>query len=203
MYLPFSDKALDALYDVTIAYPFNIPQSEPDLILGNFPREVHFHIKRYPVANLPDSDEELATWCKQRWSEKEDQLRDFYSAGKFHSEISSGKAGTVTQEEMGNRSESNTKLLLMFAFAYWTCFVAAIFILLWVSWITRWFVGIQIVFFLVMGHKGGFELFQADYFNRFFNHRKRDWSKCEWVETVEAKADQIEIVEVFDTFGTL
>ncbi|RCN35142.1 Acyltransferase [Ancylostoma caninum] len=35
------------VYDISIAYPYNIVQSEVDLILkGDCPREVHFHIKK-------------------------------------------------------------------------------------------------------------------------------------------------------------
>ena len=54
---------LDAVYDISIAYPYNFPQNEPELLKGNFPREVHFHIKRHPVESLPETDEELANWC--------------------------------------------------------------------------------------------------------------------------------------------
>lgn len=37
---------LDAVYDVTVAYPKTLPLSELDLIKGKMPEEVHFHIKR-------------------------------------------------------------------------------------------------------------------------------------------------------------
>ncbi|CAL4104477.1 unnamed protein product, partial [Meganyctiphanes norvegica] len=39
-------KQLDAVYDVTVAYPKTIPSSELDILKGRFPQEVHFHIKR-------------------------------------------------------------------------------------------------------------------------------------------------------------
>ncbi len=60
-----ADSHLDAVYDISIAYPFNFPQNEPELLLGNFPREVHFHIRRHAADSLPHSEEQLATWCQQ------------------------------------------------------------------------------------------------------------------------------------------
>ena len=63
--LPSIGDHLDAVYDISIAYPHNFPQNEPELLRGNFPREVHFHIKRHPIENLPEGDEELADWCKK------------------------------------------------------------------------------------------------------------------------------------------
>jgi lysocardiolipin and lysophospholipid acyltransferase len=42
----FSAGTLDAIYDVTVAYPDHMPEKEEDLKHGKIPREVHFHIKR-------------------------------------------------------------------------------------------------------------------------------------------------------------
>ena len=42
----FSDGNLDAIYDMTIAYPDNLPETEADLANGKIPTEIHFHIKR-------------------------------------------------------------------------------------------------------------------------------------------------------------
>ena len=40
-------ECLDAVYDVTIAYPEKKPTNEHDIFNGMFPDEIHFHIKRY------------------------------------------------------------------------------------------------------------------------------------------------------------
>ena len=45
----FSVSGIHAVHDVTVAYPYNIPESEVNLLNGEFPREVHFHIKRYSI----------------------------------------------------------------------------------------------------------------------------------------------------------
>ncbi|XP_070578991.1 lysocardiolipin acyltransferase 1-like [Ptychodera flava] len=75
---------LDAVHDITIGYPKNIPQNELDILKGNFPREIHFHIKRHPVVTLPISEEGLQNWCKQKWKEKEELLKNFYQRKAFH-----------------------------------------------------------------------------------------------------------------------
>uniref|UniRef100_A0A7M4EMD5 Lysocardiolipin acyltransferase 1 n=1 Tax=Crocodylus porosus TaxID=8502 RepID=A0A7M4EMD5_CROPO len=69
---------LDAIHDITVAYPQNIPQTEKHILNGNFPKEIHFHVRRYPVHAVPTSREELQVWCQKRWEEKEERLRQFY-----------------------------------------------------------------------------------------------------------------------------
>ncbi|XP_078391392.1 lysocardiolipin acyltransferase 1 [Cetorhinus maximus] len=73
---------LDAIHDVTIAYPYNIPQSERDLFTGNYPREIHFYIRRYPASQLPSSVEGLKEWCCLRWHDKEKLLRSYYQGSR-------------------------------------------------------------------------------------------------------------------------
>ncbi|XP_072760813.1 lysocardiolipin acyltransferase 1 isoform X3 [Anoplolepis gracilipes] len=78
---------LDAVYDLTIAYPDYIPQSEIDLIRGKFPDEVHFHIRRISSADIPMQDLTLRKWLENRWSDKEGILKRFYEQKGFSSEI--------------------------------------------------------------------------------------------------------------------
>ena len=40
------DGGLHAIYDVTIGYPDKMPEKEQDIIDGNLPNEIHFHVKR-------------------------------------------------------------------------------------------------------------------------------------------------------------
>ncbi|VDM56536.1 unnamed protein product [Angiostrongylus costaricensis] len=54
------------VYDISVAYPYNIVQSEVDLVVkGVCPREVHFHIKKIPVNELPTSEVECARWLNE------------------------------------------------------------------------------------------------------------------------------------------
>jgi len=63
-----------------VAYSHSIVQSEIHLFThGLCPRAVHFHIRRIPFTELPQSDDELAAWAKSQWAKKEEQLSEFYS----------------------------------------------------------------------------------------------------------------------------
>ena len=77
---------LDAVYDVTIGYPDALPKTESELVKGIMPREVHFHIRSYDDKDLP-KDEQLGQWCKNRWEEKEERLRYFYTHKEFRHTI--------------------------------------------------------------------------------------------------------------------
>jgi lysocardiolipin and lysophospholipid acyltransferase len=153
---------LDVIYDVTVAYPHNFPQSEPELVGGNFPREVHFHVRRHDAADLPSNETGLEGWCKDRWTEKEEKLRQFYQEKKF----TDNSAQTAS-------SESQAKLILRVAFTYWTSFVLGIIILLIYSSLARWFLLLQTIFFLFMSWRGGYDIFQAQYCNKIFESAKQ------------------------------
>ena len=34
---------------MTIGYPYNIAQGEKELVKGDVPKEVHFHLKKYSI----------------------------------------------------------------------------------------------------------------------------------------------------------
>lgn len=42
----FKDQSLNAIYDLTMAYPDEVPEDERSMANGVMPREVHCHIKR-------------------------------------------------------------------------------------------------------------------------------------------------------------
>lgn len=80
-------KYLNAVYDLTIAYPDYIPQSELDLMKGKLPNEVHFHIERIPSWNMPTDDLTLRQWLQERWFNKEQILKQFYKKKSFSAKI--------------------------------------------------------------------------------------------------------------------
>uniref|UniRef100_A0A915C8H0 Phospholipid/glycerol acyltransferase domain-containing protein n=1 Tax=Parascaris univalens TaxID=6257 RepID=A0A915C8H0_PARUN len=68
------------IYDVTVAYADSIVQSEMDLfLLGACPRSVHYDVRQFEAASLPESDEELAKWLLELWRKKEERLEKFYA----------------------------------------------------------------------------------------------------------------------------
>uniref|UniRef100_A0A673CT52 Lysocardiolipin acyltransferase 1 n=1 Tax=Sphaeramia orbicularis TaxID=375764 RepID=A0A673CT52_9TELE len=104
---------LDAVHDITVAYPKNIPQTEH-----------HFHVRRYPVTALPSSSE-LESWCRERWAEKEARLREFYS-GEPRGFDRDGVARVPPC-----KTELRVALIKAASLLYWTGFIARCFTGLW------------------------------------------------------------------------
>jgi len=163
-----TDNHLDVIYDVSVAYPYNFPQQEPELLMGNVPKEVHFHIKRHPIDSLPTSESDLKTWCQQRWEEKERQLAQFYKVNAF-------PANPVTDDNDKVKGYMcSAEMMMCLALVYWTVFVIGIALILYYSTIACWFAIVQVIIYVYMGHiYGGFEIFQADYFNWFFKGKQK------------------------------
>ena len=50
-----------------------------NLARGAVPSDFHVHLRRYDLASLPHSPDELAAWIQARWLEKDQLLDAFYS----------------------------------------------------------------------------------------------------------------------------
>ncbi|KAB2955286.1 MAG: acyltransferase [Thermoanaerobaculia bacterium] len=72
---------LGAVYDVTIGYTGELPNLW-QWAEGRM-REVHLHVRRYAVAELPAAPEALGEWLRARFEEKDALLDRFYRAGSF------------------------------------------------------------------------------------------------------------------------
>ena len=72
---------ISAVYDVTIGYVDGLP-SLWQWAKGEM-REVHLHVRRYAVAELPAAPEALAHWLHERFAEKDERLDRFYAAGSL------------------------------------------------------------------------------------------------------------------------
>ncbi|MFH4976691.1 hypothetical protein AB6A40_003400 [Gnathostoma spinigerum] len=71
---------IDYIYDLTVAYPDNIVQSEVALILkGLAPKRVHCSIKRIDISCVPRNDQDIAKWINELWTEKDETLKRYYS----------------------------------------------------------------------------------------------------------------------------
>jgi 1-acyl-sn-glycerol-3-phosphate acyltransferase len=70
-----------AIYDVTIGYERGVP-SLWQYIKGFVP-VAHLHVRRFPIAELPQDDAALATWLLHRFEEKDRLLEHFYRTGGF------------------------------------------------------------------------------------------------------------------------
>ncbi|XP_071832775.1 lysocardiolipin acyltransferase 1-like isoform X2 [Apostichopus japonicus] len=136
---------IDAIYDVTVGYPCQIPAcGELDSLYGNFPDEVHFHIRRHSIDTIPTSDEDLENWCIEKWKEKEKTLEKFYQKDKcFHDDHQNG----VTNNVQG-KSTTIDRFVLWSVMGFWVIFAIFVPTLLWYSSLARY----QVVIFGILMH---------------------------------------------------
>ncbi|XP_036398551.1 lysocardiolipin acyltransferase 1 [Megalops cyprinoides] len=145
---------LDAIHDITVAYPQNIPQTERHLMSGLFPREIHFHVRRYPVSTLPGSVSQLQAWCQERWAEKEERLRDFYTGARCFD--ASGRSRIPPC-----KTELRVHLIKAASLLYWSAFILLCFAGLCLSPALRAYFLLLVLFYLGQQKAvGGLELLE-------------------------------------------
>ncbi|KAM4042921.1 lysocardiolipin acyltransferase 1 isoform 2-T4 [Anomaloglossus baeobatrachus] len=145
---------LDAIHDITVAYPHNIPQTEKHILKGNFPKEIHFHVRRYPVSSLPASKEDLQLWCQERWKEKEERLRTFYEGDRYFDVTRRSRIPPC-------KSELRVHVIKFASLLYWTTLSFVSFYLIYLYSIVRWYTAIMIVIFVLQEkYFGGLELIE-------------------------------------------
>ncbi|KAL0454192.1 UNVERIFIED_CONTAM: putative 1-acyl-sn-glycerol-3-phosphate acyltransferase 5 [Sesamum latifolium] len=74
--------SLDAVYDITIGYRHRCP-SFLDNAFGVDPSEVHIHIRRVALSDIPSSENEVSSWLMDTFRAKDELLSEFYGGGHF------------------------------------------------------------------------------------------------------------------------
>lgn len=74
--------SVDAVYDLTIGYSNGCPLFI-DNALGTDPKEVHIHIKRIPISDIPLTKNAVSEWLVKEFSRKDALLSHFYREGTF------------------------------------------------------------------------------------------------------------------------
>ncbi|CAK9178565.1 unnamed protein product [Ilex paraguariensis] len=74
--------SLDAVYDMTIAYQYRCP-SFLDNACGVDPAEVHIHVRRIPVDEIPVSEGGASAWLIDTFRYKDQLLSEFNAKGHF------------------------------------------------------------------------------------------------------------------------
>ncbi|XP_063933884.1 lysocardiolipin acyltransferase 1-like isoform X1 [Zophobas morio] len=144
---------LDSIYDVTIGYPAGLPESELDLLRGRYPREVHVHVKRFLMQELPSDEESLENWCKSRWEIKENMLREFYKEAKI-----AESAGKELPTFENKHVDTSSTFLMKFCLFFWLVLAALFSALLYYSRGVRWFfLAANIVFAILSMVRIGFD----------------------------------------------
>ncbi|PNX55028.1 putative 1-acyl-sn-glycerol-3-phosphate acyltransferase 4, partial [Trifolium pratense] len=81
------------VYDVTIAYKNQCP-SFLDNVFGLDPSEVHLHIRRIPIEEIPISETKAASWLMDAFQIKDQLLSDFKVQGHFPNQLNEEKIST-------------------------------------------------------------------------------------------------------------
>lgn len=80
------EASLESVLDVTICWD-RPPSSSPFFFLGlGGSRVVHMHLARFPIKELPSSEEGLHEWLYARWVQKEALIASFKKHGRFEGE---------------------------------------------------------------------------------------------------------------------
>jgi len=72
---------LDAVYDVTIAFPDGIP-TITQLFCG-YITKVNIHVRRFPIQTIPLTDKEIGDWVWKIFAEKDELLKYFVRHNSF------------------------------------------------------------------------------------------------------------------------
>lgn len=75
---------LDAVYDVTIGYPGDVPSLWQ--AFSSEMRRVDVHVRRFPVKELPEDEQGLGAWVFKRFQEKDALLAEFHAQDGFEGE---------------------------------------------------------------------------------------------------------------------
>ncbi|KAD6119206.1 hypothetical protein R6Q59_025264 [Mikania micrantha] len=86
--------SLDAVYDVTIAYKNRCPTFF-DNVFGVEPSEVHVHVRRILLEDIPSSENECDKWLLNTFQLKDKLLSDFIENGHFQNEGTEGDLSTI------------------------------------------------------------------------------------------------------------
>lgn len=72
---------LDAVYDLTIGYPERAP-GLLEFLMGHSPR-AYLNVRRFARSELPSGSQELASWLRGRFEEKDRLMEKFVRLGRF------------------------------------------------------------------------------------------------------------------------
>ncbi|XP_074662282.1 lysocardiolipin acyltransferase 1-like [Tubulanus polymorphus] len=148
---------LDAVYDVTVGYPRNIPHGELDIVTGKFAKEVHFHIQRHDPHMLPTDQTQLAEWCMNRWQEKEQVLQQFYQDKQFNHP---------------SPPVIDTEPIMQQTAIFWIITMTMALVTIYLLSVARWYCLLCILCHVIAEQKfSGFDLLQVNIYNRLFKRR--------------------------------
>ena len=108
-------------------------------------------------------------------------MKTFYTEKKcFPQLVSNGVAcnGSASGERSSEENhidrmldETRAKQTMQQAVIFWTIFSLAVMVSVYYNWLMQIFCLVQIILFILWGRYGGFDMYQVDYYNKYFNPR--------------------------------
>ncbi|KAF9937527.1 hypothetical protein BGZ67_001204 [Mortierella alpina] len=108
--------SVEYLYDATVGYSNveygEIPQELyplPGLYVNKAqPKEINMHLRRFAIKDIPTSEPEFVEWVRARWVEKDELLEEFYTKGRFPSQLTAEDIGEKETKKTGGSSEGQS-----------------------------------------------------------------------------------------------
>jgi len=134
-------KTLDSIHDVTVAYPGKLCYGELDILRGKFPGEIHVHVTRYNMKDIPIESEQINKWCQDRFEEKEERLKHFYEKGCFENE---------PVHYTDKRTVDKANIVMVTATMFWATFLLLTLYLVVYYTIFRWYALVMMIFYFAV-----------------------------------------------------
>ncbi|EFJ37844.1 hypothetical protein SELMODRAFT_437414 [Selaginella moellendorffii] len=131
--------SLDAVYDLTIGYKNRCPLFI-DNLFGIDPSEVHIHIRRIPVEQIPSDGNGCSSWLYKAYERKDELLSSFIKKGYF------SPGGSI--EDKLPTSKSLANFTGVAAFTLVLGYLVASF--LWM----KLYIGLSCLYFAIVSHFG-------------------------------------------------
>lgn len=123
-----------------------------DFANGHVPKEIHFLVKRYEAADLPEPSDQLQSWLSSRWSDKEKILQKYHSGPQ--------RSFDGVKEIYEDRGQFKS-LLIWFGLGLWTTIsLVCTYLLIAYWWARLYFVLTFALFIIVERFCGGMEKLQ-------------------------------------------
>ena len=122
---------------------------------------------RYDVTTLPQTEEGLQTWCKERWREKEERLKHFYQDKCFKSPSEASTTGDSSAAE----GDKNPALEIALALLGWVAYTVIFLYLIAYVTAVRYFAILCVTVIVFITHfYGGYDTLQARYTAWYYQH---------------------------------
>ena len=183
---------LDAVYDITVGYPDALAKTEGDFVKGDYiPRDIHYNIQHYKAEDLPADEKGLTQWLADRWKEKENTLKLFYTHRHFVEVVEEGES--QTRDDVSSHQNGQTEyrpvrevilpkpyLFTASAFAFYIFFITIFTYFFFLNWVWRWCVVGMAAYTFIWGLGSGIDVIlpnkihnrvEAAY-NKYYNIKK-------------------------------